>query len=314
MQLNVQVLFGSQPLDAGMLKAACAFGVANWKAFSPSADMNVKLDLSPGEVRSITQEDTHIQPHEHDEELSELRTGLNAIDNTQHYEEVLLFNRFRREDPSISLAEQVHRFKKAVSQLPSRSIDLTADTEQGDFTELPRSLITNEHVDEDQSQDLQDTIGGVWWENYREDTREDQHQQERPESPKYFNLTGKSAVTKAKAHHDGARRCEILSMRAAGPSGPWGRTTDIKIEDRNASIPVQASIQEQVKEYDKSLKERSREGMTRAVKSQLVPLLGAQDQEDRLVQGSVSWSTTRVGEQKGSGYLKPRARQTVVQK
>ena len=190
--------------------------------------MNEELDLSPHQVHSITQEDAHIQLHRHDEELSELRTGLNAIDNTQHYEEILLFNRLRREDPSISLAEQVHRFKKALSQLPSRSIELTADIEQGDFTDLPRSLITNEHVDEDQSHEMQDTIGGPGWESCREDTREDQHQQERPKSPKYFNLTGKNAVTKAKAHYEGARRFEILSVRAAGPSDPSGRTTDLK--------------------------------------------------------------------------------------
>ena len=288
-----------------MLKAAYALGLANWKAFSISANMNEEQDLSPSQVHSITQEGAHIQLHENDEELSELRTSLNAIDNTQHYQEVLLFNRFRREDPSISLAEQVHRFKKALSQLPSRSIDLTADTEDGDFTDLPRSLITNEHVDEDQSQVLQDTIGGAGWESCREDTREDQHQQERPKSPKYFNLTGKNAMTKAKAYHEGARRYENLPE---GPSDLSGRTTDIKIADRSPSMPVQASTQEQLKESDKSLKRRSWEGVTTAVKSQIVPLLGAQGQEDGLVHGSVSWSTTRVGELKGSRYLKPRAR------
>ena len=297
-----------------MLKAACVLGFANWKAFSPSANMNEELKSNPCKVRSITQEDAHIQLHEHDEELSELRTSLNAIDNTQHYEEVLLFNRFRREDPSISLAEQVHRFEKAVSQLPSRSIDLTSDTEQGDFTDLPRSLITNEHVDEDQPQELQDTIGRPGWESCSEDTSEDQHQQERPKSPKYFDLTGKNAVTKAKSHHEGARRCETMSVRAAGPSDPSGPTTDIKIRDRSASMSVQASIQEQVKECDKSLKKRSWERVTRAVKSQIVPLLGAQGQEDGLIHGSVSWSTTRVGELKGSQYLKPQARPTVMQK
>ena len=288
-----------------MLKAAYALGVANWKAFSTSVNMNEEQDLSPSQVYSITQEGAHTQLHENDEELSELRTSLNAIDNTQHYQEVLLFNKLRREDPNISLAEQVHRFKKAVSQLPSRSIDLTADTEEGDFTYLPRSLMTNEHVDEDQSQELQDTIGGAGWESCVEDTREDQHQQERPKSPKYFNLTGKNAMTKAKAYHEGARRYENLPE---GPSDLSGRTTDIKIADRSPSMPVQASTQEQLKESVKSLKRRSWEGVTTAVKSQIVPLLGAQGQEDGLVHGSVSWSTTRVGELKGSRYLKPRAR------
>ena len=276
--------------------------------------MSEEIDLMPGRVRSITQEDAHIKLHEHDEELFELRAGLNTIDTTQHYEEVLLFNRFRREDPSISLAEQVHRFKKAVSKLPSRSIDLIADTEQGDFTDLPRSPITTEHVDEDDSQELQDTIGVAGWESCREDSREDQHRQERPKSPTYFHLTGKNVVTEAKAHDGGARQCEILSVRTAGPSDPSTRTTDIKIADRSASMPVQPSIQEQVKEYDKSLKERSWEGVTRAVKSQSVSLLGAQGQEDGLVHGSVNWSTTRVGELRGSLYLKPRARQAVLQK
>lgn len=276
--------------------------------------MSEEIDLMPGRVRSITQEDAHIQFHEHDEELFELRAGLSTIDTTQHYEEVLLFNRFRREDPSISLAEQVHRFKKAVSKLPSRSIDLIADTEQGDFTDLPRSPITNEHVDEDDSQELQDTIGVAGWESCREDSREDQHRQERPKSPTYFHLTGKDVVTKAKAHDGGAGQCEILSVRTAGPSDPSTPTTDIKIADRSASMPVQPSIQEQVKEYDKSLKERSWAGVTRAVKSQSVSLLGAQGQEDGLVHGSVNWSTTRVGELRGSLYLKPRARQAVLQK
>ncbi len=219
--------------------------------------MNEKLDLSPGQVHSTTQEDAHIQLDEHDEELSELRAGLNAIDNTQHYEEVLLFNRFRREDPSISLAEQVYRFRKAVSQLPSRSINLIADAEQGDFTDLPRSLTTNEHVNEDQSWKMQDTVGEAESENCREDTREDQHQQERPNSPKFLHLTGKNAVPKAKAHHEGARRCENLSARAEGLSEPLQQTTDIKIADRSPSMPVQASTQEQVREYDRSLKEKS---------------------------------------------------------
>ncbi len=73
-------------------------------------------------------------------------------------------------------------------------------------------------------------------------------------------------------------------------------------------------ISRQVKEYDKSLKKRSWEGVARAVRSQIVPFLGAQGQEGGLVHGSVSWSTTRVGELKGSRYPKPRARQTVVQK
>ena len=218
--------------------------------------MNEELDLSPGQVHSITKEDPRIQADEHDEELTELRTGLNAIDDTQHYEEVLLFNRLRREDPSISLAEQVHRFKKALSQLPSRSINLIVDTEQGDFTDLPRSLTTNEHVNEDQLQEMQDTIGESGWENCSEDTREDQHQQERPKSQKYFTPRGEDAVTKAKAHHEGARRCESLSVRAEGPSEPSRQTTDVKRADRSPSTPVQSSVQEQVKEFERSLKKR----------------------------------------------------------
>ena len=294
-----------------MLKAAYALRVANWKVFSTSLNMNEEQDLGPGQVYSITQEGTHIQLHENDEELSELRSSLNAIDNTQHYQEVLLFNRFRREDPSISLAEQVHRFKKAVSQLPSRSIDLTANTEEGDFTDLPRSLITDEHVDENQSAELQDAIEGAGWESCREDISEEQYQQERPKSPKYCNLTGKNATAKAQAAHEAAWRYENLSE---GPSDVSGRTTDIMIADRSPSMPVCASIQEQLKESDKSLKKRSWEGVTRAVKSQTVPLLGAQSREDGQVHGSMNWSTTRVGELKGSQYLKPRARQTVVQK
>ena len=236
-----------------MLKAAYALGVAHWRASSPSVNMNETLDLRPGQAHSITQEDVHIYLDEHDEELSELRTGLNTIDNTQHYEEVLLFNSFRREDPSISLAEQVHRFKKAVSQLPSRSIDLPADTEQGDFRELPRSLITAEHIDEDQSQKLQGNMGEAGWESCREGTREDQRQQERPKSRQYSNFTGKNAVTKAKAHNEGVRRCENPSVRVDGPSNSSWQTTDIEIADRNSSMPVQAFIQEQVKDYDRSL-------------------------------------------------------------
>ena len=297
-----------------MLKAVCALGVAISKAFSPLAKMNEELDLSPGQVLSITQEDAHIQPHERDEELYILKTGLDAIDNTQNYQEILLFNRFRREDPCISLAEQVHRFKKALSQLSSRSIELTAGSEQGDFTDLPRSLITNEHIDEDQSQGLQDTIEEAGWECCREDTREDQHRQERLKSPHYSYPTRKKAVIKARAHDEGARWCDILSVWAAGPSHPSEQTTEIKIADRSASMPVCASKEGQVKQYDKSLKKISWEGVTRAVKSPIVPLLGAQGQEDGLVHGSVSWSTTRVGQLKGSRYLKPRARQTVVQK
>ena len=202
-----------------MLKAACALGVAHWRASGPSVNMNETLDLSPGQAHSITQEDVHIyldEHDEHDEELSELRTGLNTIDNTQHYEEVLLFNSFRREDPSISLAEQVHRFKKAMSQLPSRSIALPADTEQGDFRDLPRSLITAERVDEDQSQKLQGNMGEAGWESCKEGTREDQHQQERPKSRQYSNLTGKNAMTKAEAHNEGVRRCENPSVRVDG--------------------------------------------------------------------------------------------------
>lgn len=256
--------------------------------------MSEDLDLSPGQVRSNTREDAHVQLHEYDEELYELRTGLNTIDNTQHYEEVLLFNKFRREDPSISLAEHVHRFQKAVSQLPSRSIELKADTEQGDFTDLPRSLKTNEHIEEYQRHELHDIIGGAWWESCREDTRENQHQQEPLESQKYSNLTRTNVMTKAKAHYEGARRCEILSVKAAGPSDPSLQTKDIKTADRSTIMPACASIQEQGKGYDKSLKKRRWEGVTRAMKSRTVPLLGAQGQEDGLAHGSVNWSTTRV--------------------
>ena len=236
-----------------MLKAAYALGVAHRSASSPSVNMYETLDLSPGQAHSITQEDVHIYLDEHDEELSELRTSLNTIDNTQHYEEVILFNSFRREDPSISLAEQVHRFKKAVSQLPSRSIDLPVDPEHGDFRDLPRSLISDERVDEDQSQKLQGNMGEEGWESCREDTREDQYQQERPKSRQYSNPTGKNAVIKAKAHNEGARRCENPSVRVDGPSDSSWHTTDIKVADRISSMPVQASVQEQVRDYDRSL-------------------------------------------------------------
>lgn len=238
-----------------MLKAAHALAVAHWRASGPSVDMNETLELSPGQAHSITQEDVHIYLDEHDEELSELRTGLNTIDNTQHYEEVLLFNSFRRDDPSISLAEQVHRFKKAVSQLPSRSIDLPANTEQGDFRDLPKSLTTAQHVDEDQSQELHGNMGEGGRESCREGTREDQHQQERPKSRQYSDLTGKNAVTKPKIHNEGVRRCESPSVRVDGPSDSSWQPTDIKIADRNSSMPVQAFIPEQVKDYDRSLKE-----------------------------------------------------------
>ena len=288
-----------------MLEAVCALGSAISKAFSPLATMNEELDLNPGLVLSITQEDAHIQPHEHDEELYVLKAGLDAIDNTRNYQEILLFNRIRREDPCISLAEQVHRFKKALSQLPSRSIELTADTEQGDFTDLPRSLIANEYIDEDQSQGVQDTIEEAGWESCREDTGEDQHRQERLKS---------KAVVKAEAHDEGAQRCDILSVKTAGPSHPSEQTTEMQIAERSASMPVCASKQEQVKQYDKSFKKSSWEGVTRAVKSPTVPLLGAQGPEDGLVHGSVSCSATQVGQLKGSQYLKPQARQTVVQK
>ena len=240
-----------------MLKAAYALEVANLKASSPSVNMNEAFEPSPGEAHSITQEDVHFYLDEHDEELSELRTGLNTIDNTQHYEEVLLFNSFRREDPSISLAEQVHRFKKAVSQLPTRSIDLPVNTEQGDFRELPRSLITDERVDEDQSHKLQGNMGEAGWESCREDTREDQHQQERPWSQQYSNPAGANAVTKARAHNEGVQRCENPSMRVDGPGDSSWQTTDIKTADRSSSMPVQASIQEEVKDYDSSLKKEA---------------------------------------------------------
>ena len=226
-----------------MLKAVCALGVAISKAFSPLATMNEELDLNPGQVPSITQEGAHIQPHEHDEELYVLRTGLDAIDNTQNYQEILLFNRIRREDPCISLAEQVHRFKKALSQLPSRSIELAADTKQGDFTDLPRSLIANERIEGDQSQELQDTIEEAGFESCREDTGEDQDRQEWLKSPQYFHLPGKKALTRAKAHNEGARRCDIPSVRAAGPSHPSKQTTEIKIADQSASTPVCVSKQ-----------------------------------------------------------------------
>ena len=278
-----------------MLKAVCAFRVATSKAFRPLAKMNEELDLNPIQVLSITQEDAHDQPHGYDEELYELRAGLNAIDNTQHYEEVLFFNRFRRENPCISLAEQVHKFKKALSQLPSRSIELTADSEQGDFTDLPRSLITNEHIDEDQSQGLQDTMEEAGWESCIEDTRKDQHQQERERSPPYFYPTRKKAVTKPRAHDEGAQRCDIVSVRAAGPNHSSEQTTEIKIADRSASVPVHASKQEQVKQCDQALKKSSWKGVTRAVKSLTVPLPGAQGPEDGLLHGSVSCSATRLG-------------------
>ena len=247
-----------------MLKAAYALGVADWRVSSPSVNMNEALDLSPAQAHSITQEDVHIHLDEHDEELSELRTGLNTIDNTQHYEEVLLFNSFRREDPSISLAEQVHRFKKAVSQLPSRSRDLPADTEQGDFRDLPRSLITDEYVTDAQSQNLQGNMGDAGSESCRGGTREDQYQRERPKSRHYSNLAGKDTVTKAKAHDEGVRQGENPSVRVDGPSDSSWQTTDIKIADRSPSPPVQASTQEQVKDYDRSLKKRSQEEVTKS--------------------------------------------------
>ena len=226
-----------------MLRAVCALGVAVSKAFSPLATMNEELDLNPGQVLSITQEDAHIQPHEHDDKLYVLKTGLDAIDNTQNYREILLFNRIRRADPCISVAEQVHRFKKALSQLPSRSIELTANTEQGDFTDLPRSFIANEHIDGDQSQGPQDTIKEAGCESCREDTREDQDRQEWLKSPQYFHLLGKKASTKTKAHNEGARRCDIPSVRAAGPSHPSKQTTEIKIADQSADMPVCVSKQ-----------------------------------------------------------------------
>lgn len=280
-----------------MLETSYAHGVANWKASSTSVNMNEALDLSPSQAHSITQEDLHIDLEEHDGELSELRTGLDTIDNTQHYEEVLLFNSFRREDPSISLAEQVHRFKKAVSQLPSRILDPSADTEQGDFTDLPRSLVTKEHVDEDRFQELQDVIGEAGLETCREVTSEDQHQQERPKSRTHSNFTGTNAVTKAKTHNEGVRRCENPSVRIDRPSDLSVQATDIKIADRSPSMPVQASTQGQVKDNDRSLK-RGQEEVTRTVKSPAVPLPGVRGQEDGVVHGSIGRSTTRVGELK----------------
>lgn len=277
-----------------MLKTAYALGVTNWKASSPSVNMNEALDLGPGQVRSSIQEDMLIHHDEHDEDLSELRTGLDAIDNTQNYEEVLLFNSFRREDPSISLAEQVHRFKEAVSQLPSRIIDLPADFEQGDFTDLPRSLMINERVDEDESQELQDEIGEAGLESCRDDTCEDQHQQERRKSRKRSNFTGKNAVTKESADHDGGRRGENLLVRVDGPSDLSVQTTDIKMVDRIPNMPGQAIIQEQVMKYNRPLKKGSQEEVTRVAKSPTVPPLGVQGQEDGVVRDSTGRSTTRV--------------------
>ena len=281
-----------------MLKTAYALGVANWKSSSLSVNMNEALDLGPGHIHGSTQEDMHIYLDEHDEDLSDLRTGLDAIDNTQNYEEVLLFNRFTREDPSISLAEQVHRFKKAVSQLPSRVIDLPADTEQGDFTDLPRSLMTNERVDEDESQELQDVIGEAGLESCTEDTCEDQHQQERRKSRKHSNFTEKNAATKARANHEGVLRGGNLSVRVDGPSDLSVQTTDIRKADRSPSMPGQASIQEQVMKYDRPLKKGSQEEVTRAAKSPTVPLLGVHGQEDGVVRDSIGRSTTRVGDLK----------------
>ena len=281
-----------------MLKTAYALAVANWKASGPSVNMKEALDLGPGQVHSSTQEDMHVHLDEHDGDLSELRTGLDAIDNTQNYEEVLLFNSFRREDPSISLAEQVHRFKKAVSQLPSRITDLPANTEQGDFTDLPRSLMTNERIDDDGSQELQDIIGEAILESCTEDTCEDQRQQERRKSRKHSSFTGKNAITKARANHEVVRRSENVSVRVDGPSDISVQTTDIKIADRSPSMPGQASIQEQVVKYDRPLKKGSQEEVTRAAKTPTVPLLGVQGQEDGVVRDSIGRSTTRVGDLK----------------
>ena len=281
-----------------MLKTASVIGDAIWKASSLSVNMNEALDLGPGQVLGSTQEDMHIHLDDQGEDLSELRKTLDAIDNTQNYAEVLLFNSFRREDPSISLAEQVHRFKKAVSRLPSRIIDLSADTEQGDFRDLPRSLMTNKRIDEDGPQELHDIIGEAGSESCREDTCEDEHQQERRKSWEHSNFLRKKAVTKARANHEGVRRGKNLSVRADGPSDLSMRTTDIKIADPSPSMPGQASIQEQAMKYDRPLKTGSQEEVTRAAKTPTAPLLGVQVQEDGVVRVSVGRSTTRVGDLK----------------
>ena len=55
--------------------------------------------------------------------IRDLKAALDALDNTQSYREVCLFNRARLEDPSISAGEQLKRYAKAKAEMGLQNME-----------------------------------------------------------------------------------------------------------------------------------------------------------------------------------------------
>ena len=81
--------------------------------------------------------------------IKDLRAALSTLDNTYHYTEVLLFNRPRLDDPSISAGEQVQKYANAKMAIPAQSIEeqLAGVGDEGDFTQLRKSVEMEGMVD-----------------------------------------------------------------------------------------------------------------------------------------------------------------------
>ena len=140
------------------------------KASSPSA--NVHPDEVNSHLRQLQmtkQGNSYVQSDGEGDELFDLRTALDAIDKTQHYADLLHFNSFMREDPNISLREQVSKFKSALSEFPSQRLEMNVATEEGDFMHLPRSMKAEERCNEEQAPILlgsNQEIDYEGWEDY----------------------------------------------------------------------------------------------------------------------------------------------------
>lgn len=77
-----------------------------------------------------------------DPAIKDLRAALSILDNTHNYTEVLLFNRSRVDDPSISAGKQVQKYANAKMAMPAQSIEeqLAGVGDEGDFTQLQKSV------------------------------------------------------------------------------------------------------------------------------------------------------------------------------
>lgn len=77
-----------------------------------------------------------------DPAIKDLRAALSILDNTHNYTEVLLFNRSRLDDPSISAGKQVQKYANAKMAMPAQSIEeqLAGVGDEGDFTQLQKSV------------------------------------------------------------------------------------------------------------------------------------------------------------------------------